>query len=719
MESINEAYDWCALKAQGKWIGVKKREAINHYWQDPITGTTYFIATENYETILKKGYQQLQQYAQEKDLKKIEEFLYDSQRNNGLLTDNDDVLLFPQLPYQNQAAYRICDYLLIRTALLYCLNYDQKSEWKQEEKDSLRLQGLTWQYGTKESKSAECADLKWIEDFLINPVENDDSRANHKIDLVKGGMVKIKQYFLETSSIPEIRGASHLLNIVNETQMKNLICAKHIRECLVYVGGGKMLGIFPVHCGESICTALEKEVEQWTVTAQSNFSKMECSLKSLFEEKAYQQEMDKMEILLEERQGLRWDFRVEPPMTNLSELQTEMKEGFKDYSTKSDKVVICESCRHRNAQAVLQDVAVRKKVCPSCLYKNLYGSREEKKSIIEKYINFVNKQCPDNKSLSANKSEMSFDTLEAISKSSKGFIGIIYGDANNMSKVFGRVKSLMEMKYFSEEMSDTVTDIVFDSLHKNLGDSLSFEIIAVGGDDILLIVPGKYAYDIAITMGQAFDEQFKNRTADSYNMTMSLGVCITHFKKPIQYIFDIAQQLLKSAKKKAWEEDEQEQQQGRSAKQTTGTIDWMVIENDIAGGSSLSVVRENISGKAIKTLRPYNWETAKLIKSFIDTLSNEKTFVFNLRQSWYLHEKAEGELFYEYQLGKEKARKGITLKALESLAEALGEEPEDENKEAKKEIHPPWICLNGKDYSPWLDAVELWDYVTGGSNGKG
>lgn len=173
---------------------------------------------------------------------------------------------------------------------------------------------------------------------------------------------------------------------------------------------------------------------------------------------------------------------------------------------------------------------------------------------------------------------------------------------------------------------------------------------------------------------------------------MSMGVCITHHNMPVQYSFGIAQELLKSAKQKAWEE--------RQKGNVTGTIDWMVIENEMAGSSVLEYQRMGKKDKPEKTLRPYTWKQSDAMKKFMNQIKKEKSFAFQLRQSWYQHTKEESELFYEYQV----ARKEDTniCHALDGFAKALGGRAEKNN-----------VICQGKAYSPWLDIVELWDYVEG------
>lgn len=680
--------DWYYEKVKkGKKIFEYRQEGYK-VWKDLVTGTYYCISEEDYGRIYEEGKRMLDQFLKEGSLKKMEQLFYGHER----VKEAD---LFPDLPYfmdskaDIEDCARIRDYVCFRTACLYALKYAsiqnasiqnafiQNVSSVENSRDQIRMQGFTWHFA---ESAKECQELERIEQMLRMQSGTECSSIIDLADLVKGGLVKIKQYYLETSKIPEIRGASLLLEKVNTEKMRQLVSREHIRECLIYAGGGKMMGIFPYGTGEDICRKIGVMVEEETVTALYNFYSRTYELPRLVYD--YKNVVDEMDLALEERQGLRWDFRLEPQPDQVSLTEILAKEGWKEIE--ESKKEFCTSCRNRHAAAAFTRSGEKECLCPSCLFKRREGGRNAKRSRHQEYKKFV-KRTYNKVILDDTKS---YNKLSDLAE--HGFIGIIYGDANNMSSHISRLRSFMTMRYFSEVTADTVTDIVYRALYKNLRNSLSFEVIAVGGDDIFLIVPGNKAYDIACTIGKEFDNQFQNKSDREYQMTMSLGVCITHDNMPVQYSFAIAQELLKSAKQKAW----QERKKGNAG----GTIDWMVIENEMPGGADLAYQRTGRTDKPEKTLRPYTWDQAKAMKNFIKKLETEKSFAFQLRQSWYRHTKEEAELFYEYQLSRKEDTKACC--GLKRLAREFGGEAVSHN-----------IVCQGTAYSPWLDAVELWDYV--------
>lgn len=670
--------DWYYEKVKKERKIFEKRENGYRVWKDLVTGTYYCISESDYRRINNKGKEMLEQFLKEGRLDKMEHFFYGNERT-------EDAHLFPDLPHfmdfeeDIEECARIRDYVCFRTACLYALKYPsiQNVSSVENKKNQIRIQGFTWHFA---NGAGECPELERIEKMLRMQNGKKSSSSVEIADLVKGGLVKIKHYYLETNKIPEIRGASLLLEKVNIERMKELVSKEHIRECLIYAGGGKMMGVFPEGKGEDICRKIEVMAEDETVTASFNFCSRPYQLSRLVCD--YKNVIDEMDLALEERQGLRWDFRIEPQADHFSLSEILKNEGWEKIENTNKE--FCTSCRNRHAVAAFSRGDEKEKLCPSCLRKRQEGGRRAKYSRHQEYKKFIKRTY--NKVISDD--TKSYKKLTDIAED--GFIGIIYGDANNMSSHINRLRSFMTMRYFSEVTADTVTKIVFRALYKNLGNNLSFEVIAVGGDDIFLIVPGNKAYDIACTIGKEFDDQFQNKSNDEYQMTMSLGVCITHANMPVQYSFVIAQELLKYAKQKAWED--------RKKGNAGGTIDWMVIENEMPGGADLAYLRKGRPDKPEKTLRPYTWNQAKAMKKFIKKLEDERTFALYLRQSWYRHTKEEAELFYEYQVSRKEETK--VQCGLKRLAKEFGGEVASHN-----------IVCQGTAYSPWLDAVELWDYT--------
>ena len=176
--------------------------------------------------------------------------------------------------------------------------------------------------------------------------------------------------------------------------------------------------------------------------------------------------------------------------------------------------------------------------------------------------------------------------LSDIAKASdpEGFIAFIYADGNNMGGYLETIQTPAQYRQFSERVFLAMQEAAFKALSKlnpiwikdgNDRYIFPFEIISIGGDDLILIVPGDKALEIAHEIGVNFDNTFMSHEvygkakcpnkAQRYQsqqwvhtaerklpqFSMSLGFVIANEHTPIAFLEDLAGKLLKSAKSKA------------------------------------------------------------------------------------------------------------------------------------------------------------------------
>src|SRR5205823_2006273 len=77
-----------------------------------------------------------------------------------------------------------------------------------------------------------------------------DERSR-KVALVLGGATKIKDYVFESARLPEIRGASGLLDRVNTVDVRRLWEQPEpdgigCEDCIIYASGGEVLAFAPL-----------------------------------------------------------------------------------------------------------------------------------------------------------------------------------------------------------------------------------------------------------------------------------------------------------------------------------------------------------------------------------------------------------------------------------------------------------------------------------------
>ncbi len=90
-----------------------------------------------------------------------------------------------------------------------------------------------------------------------------------KVRLVHGGATKIKGYVFESAKLPEMRGASALLDRINQVDSRGFF--RDAPECIIYANGGDLLALAPADTEQSVVDELEACYAQQTLTAQSVF----------------------------------------------------------------------------------------------------------------------------------------------------------------------------------------------------------------------------------------------------------------------------------------------------------------------------------------------------------------------------------------------------------------------------------------------------------------
>lgn len=247
---------------------------------------------------------------------------------------------------------------------------------------------------------------------------------------------------------------------------------------------------------------------------------------------------------------------------------------------------------------------------------------------------------------------------------SNDFVAFIYADGNNMGGYIQKIKSPEEYAEFSKDVFKATEQSVYRALAKHLrphqlkdlkeSDSKHregtwihpFEIIAIGGDDVMLIVPANQALAIAQTIGEEFEKILladnkttyqiteddiltKSRTCHRYHdpqnppqpsqcqLSMSTGVLITSYSTPIYYAEKLTNQLLKSAKKKA-----KDLKGGENYRYHGGTIDILTLKSVTMISSNINEFRESglTKEQGNQTLKLYGapytlYEVGGLIKT--------------------------------------------------------------------------------------------------------
>jgi len=450
--------------------------------------------------------------------------------------------------------------------------------------------------------------------ICLEPNENSDLFADVKIDVVSGSVYKIKKYFLENSRIKDIRGGSALIKYVNEDATFEYLKNHFIEECAIYCGGGNVLIIAPENSGQKICEDLEKKYTEITLTAQNAFECIQTNLNEFI--KSYKCIMSELNKRLDERKKLKIycinpDNKIEPIAMGRESIE------FLDAEKIDEKGAICYLCGVRDAKykVYITDMGYVA-VCPSCFRKHKVG--EEKSIFYDEYKEFTGS--------TVYRKINSIIELE----DDNGQIAVIYADGNNMGNVVKNIETPFQHMYFSRSLDRITKECVYNSIYEVMQNEAMFEAIALGGDDIFIIVPGDKSLEITNKIINKFDGAFRKK------MTMSAGVCIAKSNTPIKTMFEVAQYMLKRAKKYA-----------RKMNCAEGTVDVQFIRSNI--GIDMLESESSIFPADNSELSSY----LDIIRDLREDSRIKISQLYRFSNAWRLMKNPmEFQLFYLYQTGR-------------------------------------------------------------------
>ncbi len=219
-------------------------------------------------------------------------------------------------------------------------------------------------------------------------------------------------------------------------------------------------------------------------------------------------------------------------------------------------------------------------------------------------------------------------SLTEIGAGSNGYVAYIYADGNSMGQyIRERIKNPAQYQQFSENIFAATEQSVYRAIADHITpapykpDAKSsrknkdpvwihpFEIITIGGDDVLLVVPANKGLEVAQSIGQHFesilierggyeiansvsaDQQklaHRYRSASAPESTCCLstssGVLITAANTPIYYADKLVTQLLKSAK--------QHLKMLKEYGYHGGTVDFLVLKAVTMISSNIAAFRK-------------------------------------------------------------------------------------------------------------------------------
>jgi CRISPR-associated protein Cmr2 len=530
--------------------------------------------------------------------------------------------------------------------------------------------------------------MRGKDDFATHPLA-----AAPLVDLVYGGATRIKQYVFESARLPEIRGASALLDHINRLDLpafwgvtpklarqreryqeaRDWLAATGAQpldapECVLYASGGNILALAPAGTGELLARAIERRYTEVTQVAASVAVWETVSLLELQYGRRprdfWLDDLERMlmspalrrllvdsygigtDILRDEPAFQRWasgegalaeadlaafrawvfgaDSLPDQDAALLGEHQRRQvasRKGFGELVTllaaKADRrragdgaetgaprstpfvdlisaARRCASCDVRPAA----ELAGERAFCAACAIKRDIGTRVKKGQELPDSVGYtwiyswgawLAQRLNKPNSVLATTNDLP-EIGQAARGHASGFVGLIYADGNNVGSHIAGLSSIAGYRRFAQQMLEANEQAVARALRAHLApdndEVWPFEIITIGGDDVLLFVPA----DRALTIAAAIAEDF-GRQMESARITLSAGVLIMADSTPVRFARDLVEELLKSAK--------QLSKNGAGA----ATIDFMALKAATMVSETIKEYRRAAFGRLIRRER--------------------------------------------------------------------------------------------------------------------
>lgn len=382
-------------------------------------------------------------------------------------------------------------------------------------------------------------------------LEEFESRFEQKppLALIAADADQIQAYVFESAKIPEVRGASALVESLNLEGLEKVIHSFGLpNDVLVYQGGGGAMLLVPAIAADEVQRAIEEQFVTTTHVATITTVSREVWLRDLVKR-------DRFRPL---RAALIQDLQIR-------KLQKESPLHF-EWLPFARRCQVCE-VRPASERSRMADRAL---LCTPCARKRLESRRQPLLKQFAQYLTsrVAEGDCPylsqvPQETRDTPRRIQRAEDLSEIGELSHKMLGVIAADGDDVGRILAELNSLAEYQYFAEKLYALSKGCVFAPLTEHLRAQKRitsnseewfhpFELIALGGDDHFLIVPANKAVYIAQAIATEWDggkhKVVPPERSDIIPPTLSIGLLICPQTFPLYFMHQLAEQLLQRAK---------------------------------------------------------------------------------------------------------------------------------------------------------------------------
>jgi hypothetical protein len=443
----------------------------------------------------------------------------------------------------------------------------------------------------------------------------------------------IKGYVFATDTLKEIRGASSLLDRLNRQEMKKLAKQLDKDACTIYANGGSGLFLLDSEQADEFGKRMQEKYRELTAGGATI---------TYIVQPLPPGAPESTEAIM--------SYKMPDTLALLRHRLREQKGCPPKYTVTSSHPLMrpCDSCGVFYAKGHSPDADERNKLyCQSCLNKR----REDK--VIKKYIDACIERQLDKVSVTSPLWEKLLgDYLHRLNyrlpantdrpndlnafrqfRGTKDYIGLIYADANGMGQKLDKLATLEEVQKFAQHIDEALywamAEVISTHLPVKSNGSddpvvFPFDILLMGGDDIVLVTPASLAMPVAHALAAKFfayangkfdessaqQKQPDNKQDDPGKAhTLSIGVVLAPINYPFALLLNLVEDTLKFAKK-----DGSKPGAAQASKYSKTRVNFLVVSGNTS--QSFEKVyqtlhkkdREKARTSFYATMRPYTLE---------------------------------------------------------------------------------------------------------------
>jgi hypothetical protein len=372
--------------------------------------------------------------------------------------------------------------------------------------------------------------------------------ASNQYDLLYGGGYSIKEYYMESGNPRQMRGASGLLS-ESAQAVADVLKKEGVHDDKMIVSGASLSALVSAGKGDALAMRAEKIFRDKCQTASVAFVSVPL-------EESYEATRRRAIEKYECRRGMKFmswemqDAQDDSILKNPSVQKSDSSEALA-----AARPMRCPRCRLRTPHYFISHENGEKQfLCTSCAKRELKSGREK----------YYERTIDPRESERDYKLDFNHEISTLSHLAEENRVALLYADINNLGAFGKNIKEFEEDKRFHEDIQSIVATVVFTALGKAMKlvernkkktevlDS-QFEIIALAGDDICLLLPGSVALLTAQTIAEEFDNmiavKFPEKRPDE--LTISVAACVGTDTTALTYMEQLVKDRLHDAKKHA------------------------------------------------------------------------------------------------------------------------------------------------------------------------